>query len=206
MGPSGVLHIRASPLTVHSSVTVAVEHERLLPSTKTKSTLPAPVSETVLCCTSLSVSYVMMLSLQAVEKAPKNRKMKTIILYSRHREIYRKFFYDLTKVFISQRNKSVRCFTRMLANALCICGEATRILTRVACDVFSCEAHQSSPATWKVKVRVVLRTLRPLTILRPRADSMLPVRCCVSYIYIYSTLRGRIKGTASAAFVIQNRF
>ena len=119
-----MLHIRASPLTVHSSVTVAVEHERLLPSTKTKS---APVSETVLCCTSLSVSYVMMLSLQAVEKAPKNRKMKTIILYSRHREIYRKFFYDLTKVFISQRNKSVRCFTRMLANALCICGEATLV-------------------------------------------------------------------------------
>ena len=26
------------------------------------------------------------------------------------------------------------------------------------------------------------------------------------YICIYSTLRGRIKGTASAAFVIQNRF
>ena len=25
-------------------------------------------------------------------------------------------------------------------------------------------------------------------------------------MYIYSTLRGRIKGTASAAFVIQNRF
>ena len=29
---------------------------------------------------------------------------------------------------------------------------------------------------------------------------------CTTRIYIYSTLRGRIKGTASAAFVIQNRF
>ena len=27
-----------------------------------------------------------------------------------------------------------------------------------------------------------------------------------THTYIYSTLRGRIKGTASAAFVIQNRF